>query len=965
MAVRGQEVELLGDGIRADSPTKGAFALNMLYRRNSWEVRRGFGQVVELDTTMRAGRLRAAVPLWGYKEHLGSYAMTTSFGHEQIVSVFTADVWSGDRPADTSATFTRNSTLSHFISIYIVDIYDVTTGDRWEEPIFRHTSEFGETSTSRLEMPDWHGHYETWWEGMIQKSPASRYYKQYPGSNLTDRQQWLLVSEPAETFFFTEMNDILYFGNNDTGLLAYIPSVFRGRTRGDNNLSVLGRDKQVTTVYDRSWAPPYSETSVVINAVATDGPFSEGITYLSRSEFPSPKGGASIGGRLVLFEGTNVYFSDVGYPTSIAADNVMSVPSEDNITAIREHNGVLIIFTATETWYYQPSAGFAASAGRLVRLSESVGCLGGSAITKADNSLIWMDKRGVYILGTGTSPPEKISTPIEPFFNDYISNPLTNFFLDNGELPAPTLGEQTAVSFKRVGPVSAAYDRELDAVIFSLPSINAALYLSGGKWSLWSTETMVSAPGTPPASRRTANINSPWVVTFDKGMYLVGSVPPDEAGQTLDTGVVSRSYYVLKYGRGGAVDRSVEATEDYRLVRGYWEGYNETSIAITPPTSDHYLYVGKPIPIPKGSELGDLASPANMSPAADAVDGAVWVPISLVLGQINHLGAVIPSLLPDQLSLIFTFDSTNWAPIGRPPVSSDVQFFLPPERQSTHARWVVSFSGSNLTITFNTGGGSWMASPRLSLNKRQLNRLIYIPFKPISTTTTIGPNLTPTTATLVDEADSGNNPIAMRTFVWDETFLFAQRHEDNDVAQAVDWAYKSAPVQTEDVVQIKGRGLFMNVLSHGAATSTHRLVDTWPFGLLNILSAPDTKGWSSQVIDVTTEAGAPYPSSVTNVVGKNTLRTRYARNTSTALTTNTFNTANGPIYGTPGAAMGTNRPEIVADEEIGQLAVSDSVRGQSFTYMMWGSLQNKAERVILESARAVMRILGGKKRRGR
>ena len=161
MAVRGQEVELLGDGIRADSPTKGAFALNMLYRRNSWEVRRGFGQVVELDTTMRAGRLRAAVPLWGYKEHLGSYAMTTSFGHEQIVSVFTADVWSGDRPADTSATFTRNSTLSQFISIYVVSIYDVTTGDRWEEPIFRHTSEFGETSTSRLEMPDWHGHYET------------------------------------------------------------------------------------------------------------------------------------------------------------------------------------------------------------------------------------------------------------------------------------------------------------------------------------------------------------------------------------------------------------------------------------------------------------------------------------------------------------------------------------------------------------------------------------------------------------------------------------------------------------------------------------------------------------------------------------------------------------------------------------------------------------------------------------
>ena len=87
MAIRGQEVELLGDGIRADSPTKGAFALNMLYRRNSWEVRRGFGQVTELDTTMRAGAPPVAPGRWGYMEHLGSYAMRTSFGHDQIIFI--------------------------------------------------------------------------------------------------------------------------------------------------------------------------------------------------------------------------------------------------------------------------------------------------------------------------------------------------------------------------------------------------------------------------------------------------------------------------------------------------------------------------------------------------------------------------------------------------------------------------------------------------------------------------------------------------------------------------------------------------------------------------------------------------------------------------------------------------------------------------------------------------------------
>ena len=117
------------------------------------------------------------------------------------------------------------------------------------------------------------------------------------------------------------------------------------------------------------------------------------------------------------------------------------------------------------------------------------------------------------------------------------------------------------------------------------------------------------------------------------------------------------------------------------------------------------------------------------------------------------------------------------------------------------------------------------------------------------------------------------------------------------------------------------------------------------------------------VIDSTTP-GVPSPSSITNIASKNTIRTRYVRLSGLGLTGNTFNTTNGPIYGTLGAASIVEE-EITADEEISQLAVSDSVRGESFTYMMWGSIQNKAERIVLESARAVMRVLGGKKRRGR
>ena len=423
----------------------------------------------------------------------------------------------------------------------------------------------------------------------------------------------------------------------------------------------------------------------------------------------------------------------------------------------------------------------------------------------------------------------------------------------------------------------------------------------------------------------------------------------------------------------------MEAVEDYRLVRGFWRAENETETGApmgTVPNSDHYLYVGKPIPIPQGMGIGDLATPANISPAADAVDGAVWVPVGLVLGYRDsansfllgdHPGRVGPP--SEGIDIVLTYDNANWAPIPTAIVSSDVQFFLPPERMPTQAAWTVTDATPNITITFDPGlaplaADQWTFYPQLALQHRQLNRLVYIPFKPTTTVTTIGPALTVSSASLQQGGRAG--AVSMRAFLWDQTNLLAQRHEDNDVAQAVDWAYKSAPVKVEGSVQIKGRGLYMNALSHGTATPTHRLHEDWPFGLLNILSAPDAKGWSSQVIDVidSTTPGVPSPSSITNIASKNTIRTRYVRLSGLGLTGNTFNTTNGPIYGTLGAASIVEE-EITADEEISQLAVSDSVRGESFTYMMWGSIQNKAERIVLESARAVMRVLGGKKRRGR
>ena len=47
------------------------------------------------------------------------------------------------------------------------------------------------------------------------------------------------------------------------------------------------------------------------------------------------------------------------------------------------------------------------------------------------------------------------------------------------------------------------------------------------------------------------------------------------------------------------------------------------------------------------------------------------------------------------------------------------------------------------------------------------------------------------------------------------------------------------------------------------------------------------------------------------------------------------------------------------------MATSLSVKGRNFTYMMFGFMQSRAQRLILESSRAIIRVIGGRRRRGR
>ena len=1037
MAVKGQEVEGIQGGIQAASTVKGSFNQNMLFRRSSVETREGFGQVAELDTTMNAITWRAysgsniptitpdPTQLWGYKEHLGSYLMSTSMGNKQVISVFSADVHTGDRqlePLANGSTGSSPSAIGEFASIYIVSIYDLDTGQRWEEPLYNHTASFSKDGA--LEMPDWHGNYESAFEQKY------GYDTNFPGrffggvfNILADQQKWIRAPSPGTPFFFTELDDVLYFGNKHVGLMAYYPSKFRSKWAGDGLTNSAGtmrrtRSRQADTVYFLTAKPIYSESSVVVDAIAVNGAFPDGFEYLNQTEFPSPDGATSIDGRLVMFSGNNVFFSDVLYPTSVIPDNVLFVPSEETITAIAEHTGNLLIYTQNETWLFRPSGGFVITQGSLIKLSSGVGCASHNAVVGAGAGLYWMDHRGCYRIASGLSI-ERVSDPIEPFFNDFITNPITSYYTMMGKVPTQaTMPDQSSLRLAfDPRSISTAYFGKMGIIAFCLPSLGGALCLSNNaEWSWWSFESNVLQVYDPSSARwintigAAKNIRNPWAMADMEDMFLVGSYGHDESGERVNQGgygpeprddrqTISRPYCILKYGRGGSVDRSVEFGEDRRALAGNWRGVDEGNQAtLTPALSDHYYYVGKPIPIPAGTTIGD----AGGSVSTACPKGSFWLPIEIVPGNTNSSGNVTHYYL-GKLEFRFTFDSTKWEtiPAGAGNTTAEPLWFLPPERMRGEDAWgVVKSAADNVQILFQ---GSASASNLklfgygiINANKRQRNRLIYIPFRPIQSGGQykafqgIGMNITVKNVNALTGESSGSpvydGDVACRAYIWEETFLGKAEKGDNKqavyagtsdtpvetlVAQPVDWAYKTRPVSDPDKIQIKGRGLRIIGTSRGAAT--HRLTSGWPTGILNTVSGADYKEWSSQVVDIIPSDNAVNSNAETPAVvlsaNKTTVRNRIKDSSTGDLAPTTFNTTNGPQWSSgtatpPGSTTAAYR-YITDEEEVSLLNISDGVRGQSVSYMLWGHIQNKAEKIILHSAKVVIRVLGGVRRKGR
>ena len=915
MAQIGNLVELFAGQERTESDAfiRGSWSQNLFVDDDGASVRKGFGQIAELDTTLG---LNLDTEAFGYNDHLGSCAVETPFGHTQILSVFNGR-------ASTSA-MAGEETNARWANLFFVRIYDVTTDSNYEEILYRQTSTY-ENNLNSLPMSQWYGNYET------NKSFDNRKF----------------IAGRDEDFFFETLDGYIFFGCKSTGLFVYRPSDFRDI-----------RIQQVEDADANEYCSGYSESSIISRMNLIDGQFKDSHRYLRSSELGDLIDITQVSGRMVYASGLSIYFSDPFRPNSIMASNSVRIPAQTKITGVQAIQDKVLIFGDDETFLYIPSvAGALASQGRLIRISDSIGCLGSNTIVGAEEIVFWVGRHGVYS-NSGTPKIDEVSKNIGNFFNGTtpVTNPLTSFFetTNSGHADVVTLDQPRTTMRLDTSRLSIAYSSKDRMLLVSVPGINSIWCYRRG-WSFWSLESCVSLTGgalPAPEVGVQKNLINPWVTYADGEFYLtIGteSQTLTDAGSTVfekyngGTAVAvngtPRSYAICRLGLGGALDRSVD-TEDYRL---FPRKYVMAASTGTIPTADARMTGGIFYVRP---------------PVYDESDGSYWLPIEGVPPETTPGVAIGPI---EKIVFRFQFDVVNYD--ARPGVGAALTYRLPPERTATgftaitcDAGGAANVAGDHIEIEYDGTAGA------LNMTRRQSNPIVWINLNPRNTSTTSSFKIDPHTAEMEDNA--GNKRSPMNVFVYAPYKVNAERKINNANAQPVDWAFKSDTKHQKGIL-LRARGLFARIASRGAtASGDGQLYPNWAWGIYNILLGADRKSYSSQVVDLDETLVSP---AIRRIVDHQTVRSRFRSSNSTMqkrlFSGNLAATATVPLWGVN--ATPTSGNYLIDDAQEDNIVISDSVKGEELNYMVFGFMRGRADGLMLNSLLANLRGMGSRRRTGR
>ena len=1011
MAISGNEVEIIGPGIRQLEPEKSSYVQNMVFNNGAWEVRKGFGTVGEWDSTLSSytenpGTL---VGVEGYKKHLGSYLMVTDFEHRQIISVFVIDGWTSDGKADGASSNNIFNTSSRRAPMYAVSIYDITTDTRWEEILHKQTSERASTDPNLL--PATHGYYE---------SNRTRIYSNPINAN------------DAKQINFAEFNDILFFGNESTGVHYYKPAAFVGN-----------RSKAIDAITNSADADGYSESSLIVPLVLSPGVFSAKYDYLT--VIPTIKAVATLGNRLVYITRNSLFFSDANYPTSVVTGHILDIPSEKPVTACKEINGNLLIWTESETYLYQPVPSFFVHQGQLTKISENVGCLSPNSLVKYENTIVWVDINGIY-QNTGGLNVQNISENVKPFFTEYLQNPLSNY---NTAAGTPVLANTQPPIQYSLDPenVTVAYSHSLKNIMINVPNKRCTLVFNkNGEWSIWTYDSVTTQNvlrenevGTRffmDCQQLLAEGTDIFCVGLDgrvNNQILVDNTSTINRVTGVMEADVNRNqrfnnYFICRYGRGGGCDRNSNR-EDRRYGIGEWvsKPISSTGIIGTNKTiiveKEFDFILGKPEKVAPGFTIdgkvfgseGGVLLPVMVRVPRDLL--GVHTPGSRLGQQPGSERVLWQDENITRMDLTFDFDSVHWAVLldtGTPRIKTIHKTPLENIQSGTGGTtngWAMtannqiqlvdavtglpSTSGNRVRFTWDIlealNGGLTFGMQHFRIPNTVLITTGATPYTPIPVSSDTLTTLfwIPLSRKVSADAVSsmgiegmqgsfhidllGGVPLVTSEYYISRNYCWAfssfarssTAHIEDNVAQAVDWAYLTGPVGLKEGQQIKARGLYTQLASQGTANSMidngwSDQVTTISPRLFNTVVSSDNAQWQGQVID----QGAAIDDSPLYVPGsgdQNSIRTR-VRDVNQVMQHKTFSNA-ANTWGQDGS--GTNGTVLIDDPQYGEIAESNSTRGEWVNWLFFGHVLDKAEKLVINSAKAIIRRVSGRRRRGR
>lgn len=933
----GKEIEIAQTPTRLTDATRGGFVQNMWTRNGTRQVRPGFGQLCQLDTTLAlppaAADGRLDNQTFGFQEVLGLHALRTIFGHEQLLAVVSWQAYDGEG-YDRASSGRGPGAFGRGMSLVV---YDVATGRWLESPLARHTSEqpannmefargaFQTISTERFIDP-------------VQSPTALRYDEQPETPD--DYGLW-----------FCRSGDVVLFGAPKVGAWAYRPIDI-----------AMHAWRQAQTLHTNNTIAGRGEDAWCIPVVPLPGIFRGRYSYLTAGTFPtSPTACARVGLRSAFSQGREVFISDVDRPGCVMAVNVLGVPCDTDITALVAVSGVLLIFTKRQTWTFNPADGANVAAGDLRMLSASVGCAGPQAVIARESSAVWIDDSGVWT-SSGMSAPAMLSEAIKPFFNDYMSLPLSSFYQNAGVTAGTSPQPRIAVRGGDWRGASLCFLEDADAVIVNVPSQGVALVLQEGAWSVWSFETVVN--DTEDAVVAT-QLGAPRLAALGERLFMAAGMDhatPDD--QTVEGGTggrqnhnnEARSFWLGELGRGGSLDRTVDVAEDNRVWQGWYEREDNSGTAL--------WVIDRPALLPDGycpSDGTDRLPGIPDSPITDTQPVYLF-PVYLLSG----------SLSPDVAVLEFDFDNTQWTPVFRG-ATPEVLFDLPPERGASRAGWgmgapalatevrcynggVPDQAGNQIRMHFAGALGAWTHAPYLNTSWLARSPVMYLPFR--KKTLTVSDNAMSLGIELVaaSVSDTGAPVTALADLVWwHHAFISpASRNTADQTAQAVDWVLRSDLLGEDGALQVRARNVFARVVASGDADVP---IHAWTRRTFNATMAPDHKEWSSQLVDhsdgaVTLDSHAP-------------LRSRFmvAPDAVPSQTVADSPATTPPKWGD--AAHPGDGNLLAADPALDTAIISDRARGEFVSVTLWGHMLNIGEWLRVKSAKVAMQVVAGRRRRGR